>query len=129
GFTRGGWLAVRAAAGCTPVARAEAVVPKALGSGRRGRLTASNTFFPPEGSHRQVTSRVAHPFPMKGSNRHLPSPAAHGRLILALALVAYAALAIGYLTLTPIWQNPDEPAHYNYVAFIAQTGGLPELRP
>src|SRR5207302_9433630 len=26
-------------------------------------------------------------------------------------------------------QNPDEPAHYNYVAFVAQTGGLPELRP
>src|SRR5207245_2433169 len=25
-------------------------------------------------------------------------------------------------------QNPDEPAHYNYVAFVAQTGGLPELR-
>ena len=76
-----------------------------------------------------MTSRVSHPFPLKGSDRHLPSPAAHGRLILALALVAYAALAIGYLTLTPIWQNPDEPAHYNYVAFIAQTGGLPELRP
>ena len=27
--------------------------------------------------------------------------------------------------LTPIWQNPDEPAHYNYVAFVAETGGLP----
>jgi 4-amino-4-deoxy-L-arabinose transferase-like glycosyltransferase len=48
---------------------------------------------------------------------------------LVLALVAYAALAYGYLTLTPAWQNPDEPAHYNYVAFVAQTGGLPELRP
>jgi 4-amino-4-deoxy-L-arabinose transferase-like glycosyltransferase len=43
-------------------------------------------------------------------------------------LVAYAALAAGYLTRTPIWQNPDEPAHYNYVAFVAETGGLPELR-
>lgn len=51
------------------------------------------------------------------------------RLILALTLLAYAALAVGYVTLTPIWQNPDEPAHYNYVAFVAQTGGLPELRP
>jgi 4-amino-4-deoxy-L-arabinose transferase-like glycosyltransferase len=51
------------------------------------------------------------------------------RLILTLTLVAYAALAFGYVTLTPIWQNPDEPAHYNYVAFVAQTGGLPELRP
>lgn len=43
-------------------------------------------------------------------------------------LLAYAALAYGYLRLTPIWQNPDEPAHYNYVAFVAETGGLPELR-
>jgi 4-amino-4-deoxy-L-arabinose transferase-like glycosyltransferase len=45
-----------------------------------------------------------------------------------LALVAYAALAFGYLSRTPIWQNPDEPAHYNYVAFVADNGGLPELR-
>jgi 4-amino-4-deoxy-L-arabinose transferase-like glycosyltransferase len=51
------------------------------------------------------------------------------RLILALTLLAYAALALGYVALTPIWQNPDEPAHYNYVAFVAQTGGLPELLP
>ncbi len=49
------------------------------------------------------------------------------RLILALTLLVYAALALGYVALTPIWQNPDEPAHYNYVAFVAQTGGLPEL--
>jgi hypothetical protein len=47
---------------------------------------------------------------------------------LGLALIAFAALAFGYVTLTPIWQNPDEPAHYNYVAFVAHTGGLPELR-
>jgi 4-amino-4-deoxy-L-arabinose transferase-like glycosyltransferase len=49
--------------------------------------------------------------------------------ILACTLIAYAALAFGYATLTPIWQNPDEPAHYNYVAFVAQTGGLPTLQP
>lgn len=51
------------------------------------------------------------------------------QLILALTLIAYAALAFGYITLTPIWQNPDEPAHYNYVAYVADTAGLPELRP
>jgi 4-amino-4-deoxy-L-arabinose transferase-like glycosyltransferase len=48
---------------------------------------------------------------------------------LAPALIAYAALAYGYITLTPIWQNADEPAHYNYAAFVADTGGLPELKP
>jgi 4-amino-4-deoxy-L-arabinose transferase-like glycosyltransferase len=45
------------------------------------------------------------------------------------ALLAYAVLAYGYVTLTPPWQNPDEPAHFNYVAFVATTGGLPVLRP
>jgi 4-amino-4-deoxy-L-arabinose transferase-like glycosyltransferase len=48
--------------------------------------------------------------------------------VLGVILIAYAALAAGYATRTPIWQNPDEPAHYNYVAFVAETGGLPELR-
>jgi 4-amino-4-deoxy-L-arabinose transferase-like glycosyltransferase len=50
-------------------------------------------------------------------------------LILALALVAYAVLAVGYALHTPIWQNPDEPAHVNYVRFVALTRTLPELRP
>lgn len=47
---------------------------------------------------------------------------------LALVLAVYLALAWGYATRTPIWQNPDEPAHFNYVSFVARTGGLPELR-
>ncbi len=29
---------------------------------------------------------------------------------------------------TPVWQNPDEPAHYNYVRWIASTATLPELQ-
>ena len=49
--------------------------------------------------------------------------------VLALTLAAYTALAYGYITLTPVWQNPDEPAHFNYVAFVARSGGLPELKP
>ena len=49
--------------------------------------------------------------------------------LIALALVAYGALAFGYIRLTPPWQNPDEPAHVNYVAFVATTGGLPVLQP
>ena len=50
-------------------------------------------------------------------------------LPLVVALIAYAALVVGYATRTPIWQNPDEPAHFNYVASVATTGSLPELRP
>ena len=38
-------------------------------------------------------------------------------------------LALGYAVRTPIWQNPDEPAHVNYVRWLAETRTLPELRP
>ncbi len=33
-----------------------------------------------------------------------------------------------FATLTPAWQNPDEPAHYNYVAQLA-SGRLPVVEP
>jgi 4-amino-4-deoxy-L-arabinose transferase-like glycosyltransferase len=57
------------------------------------------------------------------------SPGRRSGLILGLALFAQVALGIGYATRTPMWQNPDEPAHYNYVAQVAETGTLPELKP
>jgi 4-amino-4-deoxy-L-arabinose transferase-like glycosyltransferase len=50
-------------------------------------------------------------------------------LALAALLAVHFALGLAYVNATPIWQNPDEPAHYNYIEFVAQTGGLPELRP
>ncbi|MGI9149494.1 MAG: ArnT family glycosyltransferase [Chloroflexota bacterium] len=70
------------------------------------------------------------------SRRASPYPGARGThsldrrsvAALTLTLLAYATLAFGYVTLTPIWQNPDEPAHYNYVAYVAETGGLPTLQ-
>lgn len=48
----------------------------------------------------------------------------------ALGLIVLAYLAIGtlYAVNTPAWQVPDEPAHYNYVRYIAQTGTLPVLQ-
>ncbi len=49
--------------------------------------------------------------------------------ILAGILVCYALLAGLYAVETPPWQVPDEPAHYNYVAYVAETGRLPELKP
>lgn len=48
---------------------------------------------------------------------------------LVLILAAYGALALGYDRATPAWNNPDEPAHYNYVAQVAETGQLPVLEP
>jgi 4-amino-4-deoxy-L-arabinose transferase-like glycosyltransferase len=46
-----------------------------------------------------------------------------GSIILLTFLVAGAL----YATLTPIWQAPDEPAHYNYIRFLATETGFPEL--
>jgi 4-amino-4-deoxy-L-arabinose transferase-like glycosyltransferase len=48
--------------------------------------------------------------------------------ILAAILVSYVALGALYAVLTPPWQVPDEPAHYNYVRFVAQELRLPVLR-
>lgn len=46
----------------------------------------------------------------------------------AVIVVAYAVLAYGYAVVTPAWNNPDEPAHFNYVAQLAETGSLPVLQ-
>jgi len=50
-------------------------------------------------------------------------------LILALIVLAYLVVATLYAIKTPAWQVPDEPAHYNYVAQVAQNGCCPVLKP
>lgn len=52
----------------------------------------------------------------------------HPRRWLVATLIAYVVAATLFAFITPAWQAPDEPAHYNYVAHIAQTGTLPVLR-
>ncbi|MCL6431646.1 MAG: phospholipid carrier-dependent glycosyltransferase [Anaerolineae bacterium] len=51
--------------------------------------------------------------------------------ILAQAVIVglYVAVAVQYARLTPLWQAPDEPAHYNYVRYVAEHGELPILQP
>ena len=51
------------------------------------------------------------------------------RIVLALILVAYFILGILFATNTPSWQAPDEPAHYNYIAYVAENGSFPVLHP
>ena len=46
-----------------------------------------------------------------------------------LILVAYLLLALGYALVTPTWQTPDEPAHFNYVRHVWETRSLPVLQP
>ena len=50
------------------------------------------------------------------------------RVALGLIVLVYVVLGVLYATGTPAWQIPDEPAHYNYVRYIAEHGRLPELR-
>jgi len=54
--------------------------------------------------------------------------AIHGRnpLFLTIALIYLLGGSL-YATLTPPWQNADEPAHYNYIRYVATTMSLPEL--
>ena len=49
------------------------------------------------------------------------------RLVLALIVAVYVVTAALYALLTPPWQAPDEPAHYNYVRHVAERGDLPVL--
>ncbi len=51
------------------------------------------------------------------------------RFLLWGIVAIYLALGAGYALLTPLWQAPDEPAHYNNIAHIASTGHLPVLQP
>ncbi len=55
------------------------------------------------------------------------SPVASRRVLVAILLV-YVVLGVLYAVETPAWQAPDEPAHYNYIRHIAETGRLPVLR-
>ena len=47
---------------------------------------------------------------------------------LLLILIVYASLGTLFAITTPPWQNPDEPAHYNYVAHVANERQLPVLQ-
>ncbi len=47
---------------------------------------------------------------------------------LGLLLLAYLALGAAFAVRTPVWQAPDEPAHYNYVRQLAD-GHWPVIEP
>ena len=50
------------------------------------------------------------------------------RAILALVLFFQFAFGVLYAFRTPLWQAPDEPAHFNYVRALAQAGTFPILQ-
>lgn len=54
-------------------------------------------------------------------------PVSAERWLLAALLALYLVAATLFALLTPRWQAPDEPAHFNYVAHVAATGWPPVL--
>lgn len=52
----------------------------------------------------------------------------HPRRWVVAILLAYLLLATNFALSTPPWQAPDEPAHYNYIAYLATRAELPVLR-
>ncbi|MFC2015305.1 glycosyltransferase family 39 protein [Chloroflexota bacterium] len=51
------------------------------------------------------------------------------RWVLPAIVILYLILGTLYALLTPAWQAPDEPAHYNYVRFLAEQHRFPLLKP
>ena len=49
------------------------------------------------------------------------------RVLLVAIVAAYTTIGVLYAALTPTWQVPDEPAHYNYVRALAEGRGFPVL--
>lgn len=48
--------------------------------------------------------------------------------LLVLIVAVYCALSALYAVQTPRWQTPDEPAHFNYVKYVAENARLPVLQ-
>ena len=42
-------------------------------------------------------------------------------------LLVFAVIGTLYAVYTPIWQAPDEPAHYNYIRFLVEERRFPEM--
>jgi len=51
------------------------------------------------------------------------------RWLLPAIVLIYVVLATLYAVYTPAWQAPDEPAHYNYIRYLAEQHRFPILKP
>jgi 4-amino-4-deoxy-L-arabinose transferase-like glycosyltransferase len=58
-----------------------------------------------------------------------PSPTRRERYLLLIVILLYLVLGTLYALFTPDWQAPDEPAHYNYVRYLAEQHSFPILKP
>lgn len=60
--------------------------------------------------------------PQRSSNRS-------ASWLLPAIILLYLILGTLYALYTPAWQAPDEPAHYNYVRYLAEQRRFPVLKP
>ena len=51
------------------------------------------------------------------------------QILLAIIVIGYAAIALGYSLIVPMWEAPDEPSHYLYALHMAQHLSLPTAQP
>src|SRR5712692_5353395 len=51
------------------------------------------------------------------------------RVWLSAILTTYVLLAVSYSLATPLWEAPDEPAHFLYVQYVANHFALPPPQP
>ncbi|MGC9336134.1 MAG: DUF2142 domain-containing protein, partial [Anaerolineae bacterium] len=51
------------------------------------------------------------------------------RWFLPIIILIYLLLGTLYAVYTPAWQAPDEPAHYNYIRYLAERHRFPLLKP
>lgn len=49
------------------------------------------------------------------------------RVVLISLLMLYVAVGALYAVYTPLWQAPDEPAHFNYLRYVAEQKRFPIL--
>ncbi|HEY9897918.1 MAG TPA: DUF2142 domain-containing protein [Pantanalinema sp.] len=59
------------------------------------------------------------------ASRLLPTRRLNTATILALVLALVLLKQIAWLVVIPIWQTPDEPAHFHHVQYLGETGRLP----
>ncbi|MBC7264579.1 MAG: glycosyltransferase family 39 protein [Chloroflexi bacterium] len=50
------------------------------------------------------------------------------RHALVAIVMSYFVLGVLYAVFTPLWEAPDEPAHFNYVKYITENSRLPVLQ-
>ena len=66
---------------------------------------------------------------MNGLGREQTIRPQRDKALLALAVILGCYLLLGtlYAWQTPRWQTPDEPAHFNYIQYVAEENQLPVL--